>query len=181
MDKRKEEFISLREEITQLASAIDGIINILYVFIAAYLAYALNQKDTIYILISHIVVLPAYLLVIGKRMAMCKISAYIIVYYEEDIAGWSSRSISFNAKTGPKIFKYIDASHFPFVLINCAILFLFIYRSSWTFSIYEIVKLVTEISFFIILSIISIKNRKLSSKDMIKSWKEQKNKEEIDK
>lgn len=148
MDKRKEEYMSLREEMTQLASAIDGIINILYVFIAAYLAYALNQEDTLYILISHIVVLPAYLLVIGKRMAMCKISAYIIVYYEEDIVGWPSRSINFNTKTGPKIFKYIDASHFPFILINFAILFLFIYRSIWTFSIYEIIKLIIEISFF---------------------------------
>ena len=113
MNKETEEYISLREEMTQLASAIDGIINILYVFIAAYLAYALNQEDTLYILISHIVMLPAYLLVIGKRMAMCKISAYIIVYYEKDIAGWSSRSINFNTKTGPKFLSILTHLIFP--------------------------------------------------------------------
>lgn len=177
MDKRKEEYISLREEMIHLASAIDNIINILYVFIATYSAFALNQEDNIYILLEHIVLLPAYLLVIGKRMAMCKISSYVIVYFEKNRIGWSSRSKDFKTKIGPRIFKYIDASHFPFIFINFAILLLFIYRSTWSCSTYELVKLIIEISIFIIVIKLSIKNRKLSPADMINDWKEQKKKE----
>lgn len=178
MDRRKEEFISLRGEMIQLASAMDHIINILYVFITPFLSFALSQKDTIYILMSHIVVFPAYLLVIGKRMSMCKISAYIKVYYDEN--GWAPRTIKFKTKIGPKIYKYIDSYHFPFILINLTILFLYINRTSWECSIYELIKLMIEILFFTLLNILSFKNRKISSSSMIDDWEKIKISESIE-
>lgn len=90
MNKEIEEYTSLREEINQLCTSMDNIIGILYAFLAAYLSYSFEKEDTIYILFSYIAIFPTYLLIISKRIASCKISAYIVVFHECDENKWET-------------------------------------------------------------------------------------------
>ena len=176
MNKETEEYTSLREEINQLCTAMDNIIGILYAFLAAYLAYSFEKEDTIYILFSYIAIFPAYLLIISKRIASCRISAYIAVFHEGGENKWETRLINFKTSKKLKIYNYIDAYHFPLIFADVAIFALYLIKTKWQFplSLYEMGKLMVEIMFSISIIVIAMKSRKISVKDYINSWKEMK-------
>lgn len=178
MDNRKEEYISLREEVNQLCTAMDNIIGILYAFLAAYLAYIFDKDDTIYILFPYIVIFPAYLLIISKRIASCKISAYISVFHEDEGNKWETRLIDYKTTKKLKIFNYIDAYHTPVIFTDIAIFALFIIKTEWKLilSTYEIGKLIIMLSLSFLIIFIAIKSRKICVNDYIDSWKNIKNK-----
>ena len=182
MNKENEEYVSLREEINQLCTGMDNIIGILYAFLAAYLAYTFDKEDTIYILFSYIIILPAYLLIISKRIASCRISAYISVFHETEGNMWETRLLEYKTSKKLKIFNYIDAYHFPLLLADFAIFFLYIIRTEWSLplNIYEIGKLVTEIILSISIIVLAIKSRKISVQDYLPPWKEMNKKEKIE-
>lgn len=179
MNKEKEEYSSLRQEIITLCSASDTIIHILYVFLAPYLCFALTREDTIYILLSHIVILPLYLLAIDRRMATCRISAYISVFHEEEGNKWETRQMKYKPQKELILFKYFSAKHFPFIFANFVVLLVFIYQTSWNFSmsIYEVLKIVFEITLFIAIILIFIKYKKILVDDYVSEWKDIKEKE----
>lgn len=79
----EKEYLMLREEILHLDEVIVHTINFFYAFLASFLAFALTQKDTIYIVLSYIVILPAYLIVLSKLHGMSKIGGYLYVYHEK--------------------------------------------------------------------------------------------------
>lgn len=174
MNKETEEYSSLRQEINSLCSTSDTIIYILYVFLAPYLCFALAKEDTIYILLTHVVILPLYLLAIDRRIATCKISAYISVFLEEEGNKWETRQRKFKTKKQLNIFKYFSAKHFSFMFSNFLVLMIYIYKTKWVLPMpyYELVKFVFEILFFSIINIIFVKYRKIVVEDYITSWKE---------
>ena len=51
MDK---EYLMLRDELLHLDTVVNNTINFFYVFIASFIAFALTQEDTIFILLSYI-------------------------------------------------------------------------------------------------------------------------------
>ena len=79
MDK---EYLMLRDELLHLDTVVNNTINFFYVFIASFIAFALTQEDTIFILLSYIVIIPAYLIVISKMQGICKIGAYLSLFHE---------------------------------------------------------------------------------------------------
>lgn len=172
MNKEREEYVSLREEINQLCTGMDNIIGILYAFLAAYLAYVFDKEDTIYILFSYIIILPAYLLIVSKRIASCKISAYISVFHESGKNKWETRLIEYKTDKKLKIFNYIDAYHFPLIIADLVTFTLFIIKTNWTSPLdaYEIGKLGVETFLFISIIIIAVKSRKITVKDYLQSW-----------
>lgn len=176
MNKEIEEYTSLREEINQLCTAIDNIIGILYAFLVAYLAYSFDKQDTIYILFSYIVMLPVYLLIISKRIASCKISAYISVFHEGEGNNWETRLINFKTTKKLRIFNIIDAYHTPIIFADVTIFILYIIKTQWNFplSIYETSKLIIMLLFFFLIFYIAIKSRKICVNDYIDSWKKMK-------
>ena len=108
MNKEKEEYIALRQEINTLCAAADNIVYILYVFLTTYLSFALTQKDTIYILLTHIVILPLYLLAMDRRIASCKISAYISVFHENKNNKWETRLINYKGGKDLSFFRILS-------------------------------------------------------------------------
>ena len=173
MNKEKEEYISLRQEIVELCSAADRIINILYLFLATYLCFVFNKEDTIYALSIHIVILPLYLLAIDRRIATCKISAYISVFHENEKNKWETRLINYKNLNAPSIFKFFSAKHFPFVFANCIGLILFICNTRWNANAtcYDIVKIVVELLLFLLIMYIFVKHRKIQVEDYVNEWK----------
>ena len=91
--KAKDEYLMLREEILHLDSITNNTINFFYAFIAAYIAFALTQEDTIFILLSFIGIIPPYLIVLNKMNALCKIGAYLYVFHEGGSFKWERRNM----------------------------------------------------------------------------------------
>lgn len=173
MCKSKEEYLMLRDEIIHLDAMINNTINFFYIFIASFLAFALTKSDTIYILLSHIVTFPTYMIVTGRRIAICKIAAYLHVFHEGEMFNWETRSLEFRSNNRPKIFGYIDDIHIPFLFVNIAIFLLYIHHTHWNelFTIYEMSKFFFEIIIFIVFIILVTKNRKVSTAYYVEDWK----------
>ena len=173
MNKEKEEYIALRQEINTLCAAADNIVYILYVFLTTYLSFALTQKDTIYILLTHIVILPLYLLAMDRRIASCKISAYISVFHENKNNKWETRLINYKGGKDLSFFRFFSSKHFPFLFSYFAVLIIFLSHTVWnyTMSFYEILKLITEALLFSVIFVIFLKYKKISVADYIEGWK----------
>lgn len=171
MRQSKEEYLMLRDEIIHLDSVINNTISFFYIFMATFLAFALTKSDTIYILLSHIVIIPSYLIVIGKNMAIYRISAYLVVFHEGETFNWETRLMKLKRKR-LKIFSFINLLEFPFIFVNMAVFILYCCRSQWEIplSIYEIGKLAFEIIILLIFIILMNKNRKISVNDYIEEW-----------
>ena len=169
----KEEYLMLREEILHLDSLVNNTINFFYVFIATYNAFALLQDDTIFILLSYIVIIPAYLIVLNKMQAMCKIGAYLKVFHEGEQFLWETRLMEYKKKYENSRFRVVSW-HFPFILVSLAISVLFLYKFEWSasFSYYEISKIAICFSgnCFVFFQVSKYKN--ITSKDYIKKWED---------
>lgn len=174
MDK-KDEYLMLREEILHLDTVINNTINFFYVFIAAYMAFALTKDDTIFLLLSYMVIFPAYLIVLSKMKGMCKIASYLYVFHEESdssVFKWERRISEYRKNNKDGIFSYIISSHFPFLLVSVSVTILFFCNTKWENmnKLYELIKMIMCIIFSFILLFIIYKNRKISSVDYINNW-----------
>lgn len=185
----KEEYSYLKEEINQLENIINNTMNYFYIFLATFLALVFKEDDTIYLLFSQVVIIPAHLLVISKIMGINRIAAYIQIFYEGDDIKWQRRLEKLETKKGPLVFHFIGAIHFPFIFVSFIVLALFIYRINCLLQqipfsflekdrlFYEASKLLFEILCTLYTFITAIKNRKLSPTDYIESWEDIKAKE----
>lgn len=174
MAKSKDEYLMLREEVLHLDAIISNTINFFYVFIASFLAFALTRKDTIFLLLSYIVTMPAYLIVLSKMEGMCRIGAYLKVFHEGEDFNWETRSIKYKEKRGRKTFTYLVSSNFPFAFVNTAVFILYLQRTQWNepFNRFEIFKLIIAVGAFIILSILIFKNGKIATSDFVNKWED---------
>ncbi len=169
----KEEYLMLREEILHLDSVVNNTINFFYVFMATYVAFSLTQEDTIFILLSFIVIIPAYLIVLNKMQGICKIGAYLKVFHEGNGFNWETRHMEYKEKNEMNHFRIISW-HFPFILVSLAVSVLFILKTNWsnTLSFYEICKIGAHIIMFICVFYNVIKYRNISPRDYIDKWTE---------
>lgn len=172
MCQSKDEYLMLREEIIHLDALTNNILNFFYIFMATYISVVLDKNDTIYILMTHIVIIPAYLIVIGKRMATCKISAYMLVFLEGEDFNWETRKLRSKSRSVPIIFHFIHSTHFPFIFVNIAVFILWFSGSNWGIPLtsYEMGKLIIEIVCLLVFLILLIENRKISINDYIDKW-----------
>lgn len=178
MKDSKDEYLMLREEILHLDTMTNNTINFFYVFIATYMIFALNQDDTIFILISYIVIIPAYLIVISKVQGMYKIGAYLKVFHEGGNFNWESRRIMYTKNTKPNIFNYVSSINFPFIFVSVTVDILFLYNILCRCPLlsYEIGKIILCIVLSILLFILIYKNRSIKTEDFVYEWNEIKNK-----
>lgn len=179
MKKTNDEYLMLREEILHLDTVINNTINFFYIFIATYITFALTQDDTIFLLMSYIVIIPAYLIVICKGQGMCKIGAYLKVFHEGKEFKWETRRIEFHKNIKSDIFYYIISTTFPFIFVGIAVDLLLIFYTPWSCSMssYEIGKVILWFFLSAFLLILILKNRKISTVDYISKWEEVKEKE----
>lgn len=169
----KEEYLMLREEIVHLDSIVNQTVNFFYVFISSYLALVLKQEETLYFLLSYIVILPAYLIVIHKMNGLGRIGAYLKVFGEGERFSWETNNIKFKNKFPSNTFK-ISACHFPFLFVNVAVMVLYLYSCEWNkpLNLYEIIELIVQILFFISIWILYYRSKKINTGELLDKWVE---------
>lgn len=180
------EYLMLREEILHLDDVIVHTINFFYVFLATFIVFSLTQDDTIYILFSYVIILPAYLLVIRKMNAMNKIGGYLQVFHEsrkDSELQWETNNKYFaeiTSKRGPRLtiktMSFMYTFHYPFAVTNLAIVSLFMLRSKWcNLTFYEISKIIICVALCTFIFLLIIENRKVGTEYYIDQWTALKN------
>lgn len=168
----KDEYLMLREEILHLDNIANNTINFFYAFIATYIAFALTQEDTIFLLLTFIGIIPPYLIVLNKMNALCKVGAYLYVFHEGENFKWERRNMSFKLKYENSSFRIISW-HFPFVFGSLAVSVLLLYRINWSLvSVVDIIKILVCIVLLFWVMIKAYKNRNISPKNYIEKWEE---------
>ena len=142
----KEEYLMLRDEIINFETIINNTINFFYAFISALISFALTREDTIFVLISYMAILPAYLIVIGKREGMIKIGTYLKVYGEGELFNWETRKPLIKNKS----FFNKSTSDLPFLFSNIFVFILFLFQLRYVkiYNCYEIIKFIIALILF---------------------------------
>lgn len=174
MNESKDEYLMLREEILHLSTLEDNIINLLYVIVVTAMAFSFAQKDTIYILLSYIVLIPTYRLVLSKEIGMYKIGSYLFVYHEGNEFNWEGRNLKFFDKFYKVHRRKLQAFNSPFLYISTFILLIFFIKTDWKsmFTIYELGKISIAVFFYVLLMSWIIKNRYMDIRRYISYWEE---------
>lgn len=169
MDK---EYLFLREEIINNYTIESNIMNFLYITISTILVFSIQQSDNIYILVSYIVLIPAYAFVWSKEYAIFRIAAYLCVFHEGAEFNWESRNQIFFKKKAKNILDFMPSYYFPFIFISTLNTFLFFYKMKWNnINIFEIIKAIFAIGIYFLFMFIIVKNRTLKTETYIKDWK----------
>lgn len=170
MKESKDEYLMLREEILHLDSIANSTINFFYAFISGYVAFALMQDDTIFILLSFMGIIPPYLIVLNKMDALCRIGAYLNVFQEGKSFNWERRYMKYKKEYESSTFRIVSWNT-PFILISFAVTILFMYKTNWKY-IFAIDIIKSLICFFLLLWILlkSYKNRNINPQDYIDRW-----------
>lgn len=181
MKNKNDEYLMLRDEILHLSNLENQTINFLYVFVGSVLAFSITQKDTIAILISYIVIIPAYKMVISHEQGIYKIGAYLYVFLEGEDFNWERRSFVFYEKirnaleNGTR--RKIQVFNYPFLFISTLIMIFFLARTSYAtiFSPYELVKCIVSVLLYLYVLVTVANNKYYSVSKYIDLWKSIKN------
>lgn len=173
LNKSKEEYLMLREEILHQSILENNIFGFFYAFMAAIMAFSFTQKDTIFIILAYIIILPAYRLVLSKEIGIYKIGAYLFVFHEGEEFNWEIRTNKFHAEL-PHIFKRkIPTFDYPFIYISLFVMITFFLKTDWNHIYlisYELIKLLASLFLFAVLITRMIKNRNVGKDAYIQVW-----------
>lgn len=88
------EYKILRDEINQKIDLVNSLTTFTLTTIVAILTFALTKKNPLLYLLPFCIIIPMYMRISYYRSAMVKISAYMIVFLEEEIEdiNWETRN-----------------------------------------------------------------------------------------
>ncbi len=118
MSKTKEEYLMLRDEISNLSNMENNIMNYFYISIVATMAFCLTQQETIFMLLPYLIIIPAYKLIISKIRRIYKAGAYLYVFHEGESFNWERRSQKFMHKLPKKFLNRMQTFNYPFLLTS---------------------------------------------------------------
>ena len=172
MKKSKDEYLMLREEILHLDSIINNTINFFYAFVATIITFSITQDDSMFVLISYIVIIPAYLMVLSKEIGIFKIAAYLHVFLEGEEFNWERRNRKLYSNDSAPILYKIQSFNFPFLFVSTFVTIIFCIKTEWNniCSTYESIKIFIAIGLYIIQLVLIIKNRRVSAKPYRELW-----------
>lgn len=173
--KKDKEYLMLREEILHLDIIINNTITLFYTFISAIILFVLERKNSAtLILVSYIIIIPAYRIVVGKRKNIFRIAAYLYVFLEGDTFNWERRQRKMPNASGILSFSRISSINYPFLFVSTAVMIIFAWKFKWN-GLKSGAGL-AEVSIAIILYIVQLiyifKNRKIKMDSYIKQWEE---------
>lgn len=177
----KDEYLMLREEILNNSNMENNTINFFYATAAAILAFSIDKSDSLYILISYVVIIPAYLIVRSKRRSICKIGAYLKVFHEGNEFNWETRSCELYKGSEKSYSSKIQSTNYPFLFVSTFVMGLFFVKTDWsTFcnDYYEIFKVIVALILYSIQISLIIKYKKITVEDFESEWDRVKNKEQ---
>lgn len=174
------EYLMLREEILHLDTVINNTINFFYAFVAAALAYSINQDDVIFTLLPWIIIIPAYRIILGKRKNIFRIAAYLNVFHEGKNYNWERRQKKMYDTTSCGKSKKISSFNYPFIFVSTFVMVIFLLKINWfevRFNV-ELVKIIIGTVPYAIQIAAIVKNRKIDSEEYVLQWKNIKEEEE---
>lgn len=166
----------LRNEILHLSNLENQTINFLYIFVASVLAFSMTQRDTIVILISYIVIIPAYKMVISHEQGIYRIGAYLYVFLEGKDFKWERRSFMFYEELryscGNRGKRKVQVFNYPFLFISTFIMIFFGIRTNYViiFSFYELSKYIVALLSYLYILVSIANNRYYSISKYIELW-----------
>ena len=131
MSTPKEEYLMLREEILQLNTIINSTINFFYVFVSAVLLFAINQTDSLYVLLTYLIIFPAYAIALSKAIGTYRIGGYLYVFCEGSDFNWERRNKKLYDFPEFRAFKIISAFNLPFLFVSSFVTIIFLMKTDW--------------------------------------------------
>ena len=125
MRDESKEYLMLRDEILKDYEIIQNSRNVLYVAVAAILAFAVDQKEAFLFLVPYIVIIPVYLVTIDFTLNMYKLGTYLKVFHEQGDFRWESRLYLLNYGTKKRVTRGAQFFHAPFIVsaLVCFVMF----------------------------------------------------------
>ena len=172
MSTPKEEYLMLREEILQLNTIINSTINFFYVFVSAVLLFAINQTDSLYVLLTYLIIFPAYAIALSKAIGTYRIGGYLYVFCEGSDFNWERRNKKLYDFPEFRTFKIISAFNLPFLFVSSFVTIIFLMKTDWGSinTLWECSKIVLAITFYIVQIALIIKYRRIGIEEYIKLW-----------
>lgn len=171
MDK---EYLMLREEIMLLGNIVNNTIKFFYVFVSAVLLFGITQEDSLYILISYIVIIPAYMLVASKINGERKIGAYLYVFHEGQDFNWETRNKKLYEKSKKQLSNKISSFNYPFFFVSTFVTIIFLSKTNWgnVGMTFEFLKITIAIGLYVTQLVLIKKNQKVTIDKYIPYWEE---------
>lgn len=117
------EYGFLREEINKKMELHNSLLTFTITTVVAILAIALSNDMSSLYLLSYCILIPMSMRIAYYRISMVKLSAYLIVFLEENIDGinWETRDVSLN-KDGGKHWnlKFVTMRNYECLLLSIA-------------------------------------------------------------
>lgn len=126
----KDEYLMLREEILHLSTLQHNTINFFYIFVSAVLLFGIEQTNSLYILISYVVIIPAYLLVLSELKGIYKIGAYLYVFQEGKKFNWERRSSRMYGGAPKWVSNRVQSFNYPFLFVSTFVMIIFFYKDT---------------------------------------------------
>ena len=173
----EKEYLMLREEILNLCTIANNTLTLFYAFIAAYFAIAFNRSDSIYMILSYIAIYPVYIIILVNSQGSAKIGAYLAVFHEKKDDSdfkWETRNLAFYEKNKTKFYR-IGPNNMPFFAVSFIVTIYVIYDTyrliiNENFNTYGMAKLIISLVLFIIILLIYLNNRKVSTQTFVEKW-----------
>lgn len=108
------EYEDIRGEIKQKIELHNSLITFMITTVVAVLAFALERNNSALYLLPFAIIIPISMRVTYYRTAMLKLSAYAIVYLENELRGinWETRNVQLMNDNKNKIFDKLTISHY---------------------------------------------------------------------
>lgn len=108
------EYEDLRNEVKQKIELHNSLITFMITTVIAVLAFALESKNTPMYLLPFGIVIPISMRITYYREAMVKLSAYIVIYIENEIEGlnWETRNTQLINADKNSLYDKLTTSHY---------------------------------------------------------------------
>lgn len=173
------EYEDLRNEIKQKIELHNSLITFMITTVVAVLAFALERENTLLYLLPFGVIIPISMRITYYREAMVKLSAYIIIYIENEIEGlnWETRNTQLINVDKNSLFDKFTISHYYegiILSIVCYILYFIDYIKDNVISVRMIIYLVLPFLLVIWEAVITkrIITFNKQKNEWIKKWKD---------
>ena len=163
----------LRDEILHMDTLVNNTINFFYVFVAGILTFSFSQDDSIFLLTTYVVMIPAYIMVLSKTIGIYRVASYLYVFHEGGVFNWERRNKKIMDSSMFRIFKEISSINLPFFFVSLFVLIIFCVKTNWDNigEKYELLKIFLSFSLYMVQLILIIKNRKITLDKYIPIWK----------
>lgn len=130
MSPKDREYEALRREIERMIEMQHSLYNILYVGVAAVLAWGINNNNSLVCLLAYCIIFPAFYIMLSYNSGIIRIGAYIYVYYDEYF--WEKRVHKLNTDEKYKRQRYVSSYKVPFIfasIMSTALSIILLYKN----------------------------------------------------